>query len=74
MVTLLTFMLHSCKETDTLAPFLFVITLDYMFRTSLDELNYMGFTLSQRRSSRHPAEKITDVDYADDLALHPQQR
>ena len=31
---------------DTLAPFLFVIILDYVLCTSLDELNDMGFTLS----------------------------
>ena len=29
----------------------------------------MGFTLIKARSSRHPAKTITDVDYADDLAL-----
>ncbi|KAI8502220.1 hypothetical protein Bbelb_198080 [Branchiostoma belcheri] len=29
----------------------------------------LGFTLEQARSRRHPAKRITDADYADDLAL-----
>ena len=56
-------------QGDTLAPFLFVITLDYVLRTSLDKHTNLGFTLSERLSSRNPAQKLTDVDYADDLAV-----
>ena len=56
-------------QGDTLAPFLFVITLDYVLRTSLDKHTNLGFTLTKRLSSRHPAVKLTDVDYADDLAV-----
>ncbi|KAL5268072.1 hypothetical protein ACHWQZ_G004953 [Mnemiopsis leidyi] len=29
----------------------------------------LGFTVHPRKSSRHPAVKVTDVDFADDLAL-----
>ena len=36
---------------------------------SLDRDNVFGFTLSERKSRIHPAIKITDVDYADDLAI-----
>ena len=28
-----------------------------------------GFTIEPRRSRRYPAKKLTDADYADDLAL-----
>ena len=56
-------------QGDTLAPILFVITLDYVLRTSLDKHTNLGFTLTKRLSSRHPAVKLTDVDYADDLAV-----
>ena len=56
-------------QGDTLAPFLFVITLDYVLRTSLDKNSECGFTLTERLSSRNPANKLTDVDYADDLAI-----
>ena len=53
----------------TLASFLFVIALDYVLRTSVNLNNHLGFTLQKARSRRYPAKKITDADYADDLAL-----
>jgi hypothetical protein len=56
-------------QGDTLAPFLFVIILDYVLRTSLDKNSECGFTLTERLSSRNPANKLTDVEYADDLAI-----
>ena len=56
-------------QGDTLAPFLFIICLDYVLRTSIDLMSERGFTLKKARSRRHPAETITDADYADDLAL-----
>ena len=52
---------------DTLAPFLFILTLDYVLRTSVDKLNSFGFTLEKAKSRRY--QKITDADYADNLAL-----
>ena len=56
-------------QGDTLAPFLFILCLDYALRTSADLHPELGFTLDRARSRRHPAKVITDVDYADDLAL-----
>ena len=56
-------------QGDTLAPFLFILSLDYTLRTSVDSLNELGFTLEAAKSRRYPAKKITDADYADDLAL-----
>ena len=56
-------------QGDTLAPFLFIICLDYVLKMSLDRDNVLGFTLSERKSRRHPAIKITNVDYTDDLAI-----
>ena len=56
-------------QGDTLAPYLFVICLDYVLRTSVDLHAELGFTLSKRRSRRYPPINITDADYADDLAL-----
>ena len=56
-------------QGDTLAPFLFVIALDYALRISLDKLNSNGITIQPRTSSRHPSKHITDLDFADDIAL-----
>jgi hypothetical protein len=56
-------------QGDTLAPYLFIICLDYVLRKALDQNAELGFTLHEARSRRYPAVKLTDVDYADDLAL-----
>ena len=56
-------------QGDTLAPYLFIICLDYVLRTSIDIMTDNGFKLTKERSRRYPAQTITDVDYADDIAL-----
>ena len=56
-------------QGDTLAPFIFIICLDYVLHTSVDKIKHLGLTLTKARSCRHPAVTITDADYADDLAL-----
>ncbi len=40
-----------------------------MLRTSIDKIRENGFELTKKRSKRYPVKTITDVDYADDLAL-----
>ena len=55
-------------QGDTLAPFLFVICLDYVLRISVDKCNEYGLTLELARSRRFHTKKITDADYADNLA------
>ena len=56
-------------QGDTLAPLLFLIVLDYVLRISMDKNNVMGLLLHPRKSTRHPAQYITDLDFADDLAI-----
>ena len=56
-------------EGDTLTPYLFIICLEYMLRTSIDKIKENGFKLTKKRSSRYPAKTITDADYADDIAI-----
>ena len=56
-------------QGDTLAPYLFIICLDYVLRTSIDKIKENGFELTKKRSRRYPAKTITDVDYADDIAI-----
>lgn len=60
--------LAGVMQGDTLAPYLFVIVIDYIMSLVVAKGNY-GFTISPARSRRYPAEKITDADFADDLAL-----
>ena len=56
-------------QEDTLAPYIFIICLDYVFRTSIDNIRENGFELTKKRSRRYPAKTITDADYADDISL-----
>ena len=54
-------------QGDTLAPYLFIICLDYVLRASIDKIRENGFELTKKRSKRYPAKTITDADYADDF-------
>ena len=56
-------------QGDTLAHFLFIICLYYILKTDIVKSTELGFTLTQRRSRRYPALHITDIDYADDIAV-----
>ena len=61
-------------QGDTLAPYLFVIVIDYLLRmTFKDKEDDLGLEIQQRKSRRHKAIKVTDLDYADDLALISEQ-
>ena len=65
-------------QGDTLAPFLFIIVIDYIMRMATEGHENLGLTLSEQRTSRLPrkankytqsAKHITDTGYADDLCL-----
>jgi len=58
-------------QGDTLAPFLFIIVLDYCLRQAipLDKTEELGFTIKPRQTRRIKKQTITDLGYADDLAL-----
>ena len=57
-------------QGDTLAPFLFIIVLDYAMRKAMDgNEEDLGFTITPRKSRRHPKEVMADLDFADDIAL-----
>lgn len=57
-------------QGDTLAPFLFIVVVDYVLRMSVDTINSKGYQLKLRRSTRYPAEYLMDT--ADDIALISQ--
>ena len=56
-------------QGDTLAPYFFIICLDYVLWTSIDKIKENGFELTKKRSRTYPAKTITDADYADDIAI-----
>ena len=60
-------------QGDTLAPYLFIICLDYVLRTSIDKIKENSFELTKKRSRRYPAKTITDADYIVILANTPVQ-
>ena len=57
-------------QGDTLAPYLFVIVLDFALRRAIQgKEEELGFTLHRRRSRRTGPKVVTDLDFADDIAL-----
>ena len=56
-------------QGDTLAPYLFIICLDYVLWISIDLMKENGFTLENARSSQYPARTIMNTDYTDDIVL-----
>ena len=57
------------QQGNTLAPYLFIICLDYVLRTSIDKIKANSFKLTKKWSRRYPAKTIIDADYADDIAI-----
>ena len=57
-------------QGDTLAPFLFIIVLDYALKRATEgKEEELGFTILPRRSRRFPKVSLTDLDFADDIGL-----
>ena len=62
--------LSGVLQGDTLAPYLFVIVLDYALRMAIDgKEEELGFHLERRKSRRIGPVAVTDLDFADDIAL-----
>ena len=64
-------------QGHTLAPYLFIICLDYMLRMPIDRMKDHSFKLTKERNRRYPTQTIMDADYADDSAsgkyTHPRR-
>ena len=52
-------------QRDTLAPYLFIIGLDYVLRMSIDN----SFKLTKEINRTYPIQTIMDTDYANDIVL-----
>ena len=61
--------LSQVLQGDTLAPYMFVICLDYVPRMSTDRIKESIFALKKTRSRRYPSETMKNVNYVDDLAF-----
>ena len=55
-------------QGDVLAPFLFIVLIDYLMKNATEGTD-SGVLTHPRRSRRHPAKAINDLDFADDIAL-----
>jgi len=58
----------SVLQGDTLAPFLFIVVLDYVLRQAMCNLK-LRVTLQPRRGLSPSREYFTNLDFADDIAL-----
>ena len=56
-------------QGDTIAPYLFIICLDYVPRTSINKIKENSFELTKERSRRYTIKTITDANYTNDIAL-----
>ena len=56
-------------QGDILAPYLFIVCLDFVLRTSIDIMKDNGFKLAKERSRRYLAQTIMDVDNTDYIAF-----
>ena len=48
---------------------LVIIVVYYVLRMPIDTISSKGYKIKPRRSTRHPAQYLTDTDVADDIAL-----
>lgn len=55
-------------QGDVLAPFLFIVLVDYLLEKSSSGVD-AGVVTHPRRSRRYPARMLNDLDFADDIAL-----
>ena len=57
-------------QGDTLVPYIFTIMTDYAMRQAIgNDALELGFKLDSKRSRRQNPNEITDLDFADDIAL-----
>ena len=45
-------------QGDTLAPYFFIICLNYVLRTSIDKIRESGFELTKKRNRRYPQKQL----------------
>lgn len=56
-------------KRDSVAPYLFVIVVDYVLRQSVDTMKEKGVDIKPRSTNIDRNKHLTDLDYTDDIAL-----
>jgi hypothetical protein len=56
-------------QGDTLAPYLFILVMDFIMRQAIPDNSNYGFEYTKRNGSRQPSQKIAELLFADDIAL-----
>ena len=56
-------------QGDTLAPYRFILCLDYVLRIPIDKFRENSLELTKKRNRSYAAKTTTDADYADDIAI-----
>ena len=62
-------MVAGVLQGDSLAAYLFILCLDYVLRTSIDKMKEKWFQAGKGKKQKIPAQTITEVDCAEDIAL-----
>ena len=61
---------QACCKEYTLAPYLFIIVLVYVLREAIEgHEESLGLTIKPRQGRTVKAEKVTDLNFADNIAL-----
>ena len=60
-------------QGDTLAPYIFIIVLHYALHQATNDHEKLGFTIKPGRTKRVGPVTLTDLDFADDIALLSDQ-
>ena len=63
-----TFRIIAGVQGDIWSPLLLGLAIEFVMRTAVEE-DKRGLKLMPRRKSRYPADKLSDLDYADHKAL-----
>ena len=57
-------------QGNNLAPFLFVLIVEYAMRQAIDgHVEQLGFEITPQKSQQHPAIKVADMLFADDVTF-----
>ena len=60
-------------QGDTLAPYLFIIYLDYVLQMSIELMKIKWLHAGNKKKRRYSVQTIMDADYANGKYIHPNR-